>query len=58
MSTTFLDWRASSHWARAPGPCRHCGGSTQLLDDDRSPAHKVCGEAADTTDPRQEKERS
>ena len=41
---TFLDWRDASHWATRPGRCRHCGGATQLLDDDGRYSHKVCAE--------------
>jgi hypothetical protein len=41
-----LDWRDSRHWSGTPKPCRYCGGDTNLRDSRRSPAHKVCAEAA------------
>ncbi|MFD3574736.1 hypothetical protein [Streptomyces sp. NPDC058644] len=43
---TLLDWRDSSHWSERPRPCRYCGHFTHLRDSKRSPAHKVCAEAA------------
>ncbi|MFD8820831.1 hypothetical protein ACFV1C_00430 [Streptomyces sp. NPDC059605] len=42
----LLDWRDSSHWSEIPKPCRYCGRLTHLRDSKRSPAHKVCAEAA------------
>jgi hypothetical protein len=42
----LLDWRDSSHWSPRPRPCRYCGHFTHLRDSKRSPAHKVCAEAA------------
>lgn len=45
--TTGLVWNSPIHWDhRGPKPCRHCGGPTQLRDDDRLPSHKVCAEQA------------
>ena len=41
----LLDW-SEGHWSREPGPCRYCGGATNLRDSKRVPAHKVCAEAA------------
>lgn len=42
----LLDWRDASHWSWTPKPCRYCGRPTHLRDSRRSPAHKVCAEAA------------
>lgn len=43
----LLNWIDSSHWDYdGPQPCRYCGRPTQLRDSKRSPAHKVCAEAA------------
>ncbi|MFL1904812.1 hypothetical protein ACJWDR_37765 [Streptomyces tauricus] len=42
----LLDWRDARHWSWTPKPCRYCGKATQLRDSKRSPAHKVCAEAA------------
>ena len=43
----LLDWSdASLHWRQDAKPCRHCGGLTHLRTTKRSPAHKVCAEAA------------
>ncbi|MER5882680.1 hypothetical protein ABT160_02510 [Streptomyces sp. NPDC001941] len=44
--TGGLDWSDSSHWSPRLRPCRYCGGLTNLRDSRRSPAHKVCAEAA------------
>lgn len=43
-SGRLLDWRDPKHNARHPGPCRICGNTTRLLDDDGVHAHKVCVE--------------
>ncbi|MFD5031672.1 hypothetical protein ACFWM0_14840 [Streptomyces sp. NPDC058405] len=42
----LLDWRDSSHWSREAKPCRYCDRPTNLRDSRRSPAHKICAEAA------------
>lgn len=42
---TGLVWNGS-HWAPQAKPCRHCGGPTNLRDDERRPSHKVCAEQA------------
>lgn len=42
----LLDWRDRSHWGKTEAPCRHCRQPTQLRDDERLPAHKVCAEQA------------
>jgi hypothetical protein len=42
----LLDWTDRSHWSWTAKPCRYCGKDTQLRDSKRSPAHKVCAEAA------------
>ena len=42
----LLDWRDARHWSNTPKPCRYCGKPTNLRDSKRSPAHKVCAEAA------------
>ena len=41
----LLNWRDASHWSHLDGPCRYCGGITNLRDDANRPAHKVCAEA-------------
>lgn len=49
MPGTLLDWRGDGlpHWDYdRPLPCRYCGGDTHLRDSKKSPAHKVCAEAA------------
>jgi hypothetical protein len=46
---SLLDWREPKHWdGRRALPCRYCGTTTHLRDDDGQPAHKVCAEAAQT----------
>lgn len=48
-SGRLLDWRDAKHWDAARAlPCRYCGKTTHLRDDDRRPSHKVCAEAAQT----------
>lgn len=42
----FLDWRAGQHWSERVKPCAHCRRPTNLRDDERQPAHKVCAEVA------------
>lgn len=42
----LLDWSDSSHWSHEARPCRYCGRPTHLRDSSRSPADKVCAEAA------------
>ena len=42
----LLQWGDRSHWADLAKPCRHCGKSTHLRDNQRRPAHKVCAEQA------------
>lgn len=42
----LLIWSASSHWSDQARPCRYCRKLTHLRDSKRSPAHKVCAEAA------------
>ncbi|MFG3085080.1 hypothetical protein [Streptomyces parvulus] len=42
----LLDWRDSTHWSSNAKPCRYCDRPTHLRDSKRSPAHKVCAEAA------------
>ncbi|MFF4388521.1 hypothetical protein ACFY0G_17340 [Streptomyces sp. NPDC001552] len=39
----LLDW-GHGHWSEAARPCRHCGASTHLRDDDGRAACKVCAE--------------
>lgn len=39
-----LNWRDRSHVASRPGPCRICGRTAYLLDDEGRHAHKVCVE--------------
>ncbi|MFE7559064.1 hypothetical protein [Kitasatospora sp. NPDC057500] len=40
-----LDWRDASHYDRTRTlPCRWCGKSTPLRDDQCRPSHKVCAE--------------
>ncbi|MEU9125751.1 hypothetical protein AB0C96_39065 [Streptomyces sp. NPDC048506] len=39
-----LDWSSDDHWSDEQRPCQHCGGPTNLRDDDRKPSHKVCAE--------------
>jgi hypothetical protein len=45
MPALVLDWTAPSHWASVALPCRHCGQTTQLRDEQNRPSHKVCAEA-------------
>jgi hypothetical protein len=41
----LLDWRDASHFDRTRAlPCRYCGKTTHLRDDERLPSHKVCAE--------------
>ena len=42
----LLVWTSSVHWSEQTRPCRYCGRLTNLRDSKRSPAHKVCAEAA------------
>lgn len=42
----LLDWGSSAHWSGTALPCRYCGQPTHLRDSKRSPADKVCAEAA------------
>lgn len=48
----LLDWSdRGRHWGKAEAACRYCGHNldrlpTQLRDDDKKPAHKVCAEKA------------
>lgn len=44
MTPTVLDWR-NGHTGRVD-KCRHCGGWTNLRDDQGKPSHKVCAERA------------
>lgn len=44
ISRPLLDWRDRSHAAPRPGPCRICGKTAHLLDDQGRHAHKVCVE--------------
>lgn len=43
-STPYLDWRSPKHFARQPGPCRICGKTAHLLDEDGRHCHKACAE--------------
>ncbi|WNI31460.1 hypothetical protein [Streptomyces sp. ITFR-6] len=42
----LLDWSASWHFDEQALPCRYCGAPTHLRDSKKSPADKVCAEAA------------
>lgn len=48
----FLDWRSGQHASERAKPCVYCGQPTNLRDDERRPAHKVCAEAALTKEAR------
>lgn len=40
----LLVWSSSTHWSEQARPCRYCQKLTNLRDDSRRPAHKVCAE--------------
>lgn len=42
----LLDWRDRRHWSDYSAPCWHCHQPTNLRDDKKKPAHKVCAERA------------
>jgi hypothetical protein len=56
--SSVLDWREAHHWSSRELPCRHCGGLTNLRDDDRRPAHKTCAETAAGTPDAAERSRN
>jgi hypothetical protein len=43
-TTTWLDWRDSSHYGTVLRPCGTCGQGTRLLNDAGDPQHKTCAE--------------
>jgi hypothetical protein len=45
IGSLCLDWAKAGRYRSAPGPCRRCGGSTNLVDDNGLYCHKVCAEA-------------
>ena len=45
-SPVVFNWSSSEHTSSRLGKCRHCGEPTNLRDDAKKPAHKVCAELA------------
>jgi hypothetical protein len=43
-TSTWLDWRDSSHWGGASRSCASCGQGTRTLNDSGYPQHKACAE--------------
>jgi hypothetical protein len=41
--SALMCWQPG-HWSATAQPCRHCGRLTNLLDETRTPSHKVCAE--------------
>lgn len=44
MLQPVLNWRDRKHWHPDKRPCRLCGKTTHLRDENGRPCHKVCAE--------------